>query len=67
MRDNRAHQIYHLHTAALNKFHERLVMKSIIRGFDVQPKGVRHALEKGDAIPRRGGEHLHLKRTSNDN
>jgi hypothetical protein len=53
----RAHQIYHLYTFALNKFHKRLAVKLIARAFDVRPKDVRHALEKGDTIPRGRGEH----------
>jgi hypothetical protein len=48
----RAHQIYFLHIFGLNRLHRRLVVKAIARAFDIQPKNVRHALEKGEAIPK---------------
>jgi hypothetical protein len=57
----RAHQIYSLHTFGLNKLHRRLAVKPIGRGFDVQPKDARHALEKGKTIPKRRGEHPALE------
>jgi hypothetical protein len=47
----RAHQIYYLHTFRLNRLHRRVVVKVIARAFDVQPKDVRRALEKGATIP----------------
>jgi hypothetical protein len=34
-----------------------LAVKAIARAFDVQPKDVRHALEKGETIPKGRGEH----------
>jgi hypothetical protein len=48
----RAHQIYYLHTFRLNRLHRRLAVKAIARPFDVQPKDVRRALEKGETIPK---------------
>jgi hypothetical protein len=33
-----------------------LAVKAIARAFDVQPKDVRHALEKGEKIPKGGAE-----------
>jgi hypothetical protein len=56
-----AHQTSHLHTFALNKSHKRLAVKAIDCAFGVQPKDVRHALEKGDPIPRGRGEHSGLE------
>jgi hypothetical protein len=53
----RAHQIDYLHTFGLNKLHRRLAVKVIACAFDVPPKDVRHALEKGETIPTRRGEH----------
>jgi hypothetical protein len=52
----RAHQIYYLHTFGLNKLHRPLAVKDIAHPFDVQPKDVRHALEKGETIPKGRGE-----------
>jgi hypothetical protein len=54
-------QIYHLHTLTLNKFHKRLASKAVARVFNVQPKEVRRALEKGDPIPRGRGDHPAIK------
>jgi hypothetical protein len=56
-----AHQIYHLHTFGLNKLHSRLAVTDIARAFDVQPKDVRHALEKGKTIPTGRGQHPALE------
>jgi hypothetical protein len=36
-------------------------MKVIAHAFDVQPKDVRHALEKAGTIPKGGGEHPALE------
>jgi hypothetical protein len=56
-----AHQIYYFHTSGLNRLHRRLAVKAIARAFDVQPKDARHALEKGEAIPKGRGEHPTLE------
>jgi hypothetical protein len=48
----RAHQIYYLQTLRLNRLHRRLTVKAIARALDIQPKDVRHALEKGETIPK---------------
>jgi hypothetical protein len=53
----RSHQISDLHTFALDKFHRRLSIKGIRRAVNLQPKAVRHALQKSSAIPKRHGEH----------
>jgi hypothetical protein len=53
----RVHQIYYLHTFGFNRLHRRLAVKVIARAFDVQPKDVRHALEKGETIPKGRAEH----------
>jgi hypothetical protein len=34
-----------------------LAVQVIARAFDVQPKDVRHTLEKGEIIPKGRGEH----------
>jgi hypothetical protein len=57
----RAHQIYYLHTFGLNRLHTRLAVKAITHAFDVQPKDVRHPLEKGETIPKGRGEHPALE------
>jgi hypothetical protein len=57
----RAHQIYYLHALRLNKLHTRLAVTAIAYAFDVQPKDVRHTLEKGEIIPKGRGEHLALE------
>jgi hypothetical protein len=36
-------------------------VKAITRAFDIQPKEVRHALEKGETIPKGRGEHPALE------
>jgi hypothetical protein len=59
----RAHQIYSLHIFGLNRLHRQLAVKAIARVFDVQGKDVRHALEKGETIPKGRGGTLHLKWT----
>jgi hypothetical protein len=38
-----------------------LAVKAIARAFDAQPKDVRHALEKGETIPKGCGEHPALE------
>jgi hypothetical protein len=38
-----------------------LVVKAIACAFDVQPKDVRHVLEKGETNPKRRGEHPALE------
>jgi hypothetical protein len=38
-----------------------LAVKVIARAFDFQPKDVRHALEKGETIPKGHGEHPALE------
>jgi hypothetical protein len=35
-----------------------MAAKTTARAFDVQPKDVRHALEKGETIPKGRGEHF---------
>jgi hypothetical protein len=57
----RPHQIYYLHVFGLNRLHRRLAVKVISRVFDVQPKDVRHALEKSETIPKGRGEHPALE------
>jgi hypothetical protein len=57
----RAHQIYYLYTFRLNRLHRRLVVKVIARAFDVQLKDVRHALEKGETIPKTRGKYPALE------
>jgi hypothetical protein len=57
----RAHHIYYLHTFGLKRLHRRLAVKAIACAFDVQPKNVRHALEKGETIPKGCGEYPALE------
>jgi hypothetical protein len=38
-----------------------LAIKAIARAFDVQSKDVRHALEKGETIPKAPAEHPELE------
>jgi hypothetical protein len=57
----RAHQIYYLHTFGFNRLHRRLAVKGIARAFDVQPKDVRHALEKRETMSKGRGEHPALE------
>jgi hypothetical protein len=57
----RAHQIYYLHRFGVNKLHRRLAVKAVARDFDIQPKDVRHPLEKGETIPKGCGEHPALE------
>jgi hypothetical protein len=57
----RAHQIYYLHIFGLNRLYRRLAVKAVARAFDVQPKAVRHALEKGETIPKGRAEHPALE------
>jgi hypothetical protein len=56
-----AHQIDYLHTLGLNRLHKQLVAKDIARAFDVQPKDVHHALEKGETISKESGGHPALE------
>jgi hypothetical protein len=58
---SRADHIYSLHTFRLNRLQRRLAMKVIAHAFDVQPKDVRHALEKGKTIPKGRREHPALE------
>jgi hypothetical protein len=51
----RSHQIFYLQTIALYKRQMRLLIEAITRGFNLQPKDIRHALQKGDAIPKGRG------------
>jgi hypothetical protein len=57
----RAHEIHHLHIFAFSEFDKRLAANAITRAFDVQPKDVRHVLEKGDVILRGRGDHPALE------
>jgi hypothetical protein len=57
----RAHQICYLHIFGLNRLRKRLAVKAIARAFYVQSKDVRHALEKGETIPKRHAEHPALE------
>jgi hypothetical protein len=52
----RAHQIFHLRFSALNKLQQQVPLRAIARAFEVRPNDVRHALAKGDAIPKKRGE-----------
>ena len=53
----RTHQIFYLHSFALDKLHRRLPVKALARAFNIQAKDVRRALEKGDTIPSGRGRH----------
>ena len=57
----RAHQIFYLYSFAQNTLRRKLSIKAIARVFEIQPKDVRHALAKGDAIPKGRGEHPALE------
>jgi hypothetical protein len=57
----RVQQVCYLHTFGLNRLHRRLALKPIARAFDVQPKDGRHALEKGEIMPKGRGEHPALQ------
>jgi hypothetical protein len=56
-----AHQIFSLQSFARNKLRKELSIKAIARVFQIQPKDVRNALAKGDAIPKGRGEHPALE------
>jgi hypothetical protein len=53
----RWHHIFYLHTFVLDKFRIRLPSQAIPRTFNLQPKNLRHALQKRGAIPKGSGEH----------
>jgi hypothetical protein len=53
----RARQIFCLQSFTRNKLQKELPIKAIVRVFEIQPKDVRNALAKGDAIPKGRGEH----------
>jgi hypothetical protein len=57
----RARQIFYLHFFEWNKLGKELSLKAIGWGFEIQPKDVRNALAKGDAIPWGRGEHPALE------
>jgi hypothetical protein len=42
-------------------FEKSLAVNAIVRAFDIHPKDVRRALEKGDSILRGRGEHPALE------
>jgi hypothetical protein len=52
---------HYLHTFRLNRLHRRLAVKIVACAFEVQPKDVRHALEKGEIIPKGCGEYPALE------
>jgi hypothetical protein len=60
----RADQRFNLQSYARNKLRKELFIKAIARLFEIQPKDVRNALAKGDAIPKGRAEHPALEDTT---